>query len=120
MKFLIFGAGRTGESVPESLVSERNDITFIDTDPARLHTLQDRLDLRGVVGNGIQPSVLKEAGIEDTGMPIVCALNDEINLAACRVAKDVFNVSPPLPVCAAPTFRTTAPCRARRVLRSTR
>ena len=41
--------------------------------PARLHTLQDRLDLRGVVGNGIKPSVLKEAGIEDTDMPIDCA-----------------------------------------------
>ena len=113
-------APRVGESVPESLVSERNDITVIDTDPARLHTLQDRLDLRGVVGNGIQPSVLKEAGIEDTDMPIDCAPNDETNLAACKVAKDMFNVPPRLPVCAAPSSRTTAPCRARRVLRSTR
>ncbi|MDP3612540.1 MAG: NAD-binding protein, partial [Rubrivivax sp.] len=62
MKILILGAGRVGESVAESLVSERNDITVIDTNPARLRELQDRLDLRGVVGNGIQPSVLREAG----------------------------------------------------------
>ena len=44
---MILGAGRVGESVAESLVSERNDITVIDTDPV------------GVFGNGIQPSVLR-------------------------------------------------------------
>ena len=62
MNIIILGAGRVGESVAESLVSEQNDITVIDQDPARLRLLEERLDLRGVVGNGIQPSVLREAG----------------------------------------------------------
>ncbi len=92
MKILILGAGRVGESVAESLVSERNDITVVDSDPARLAQLQDRLDLRGVVGNGIQPSVLREAGIEDTDLLIACAPLDETNLVACKVAKQQFNV----------------------------
>ena len=92
MKIVILGAGRVGESVAESLVSEQNDITLIDTDPARLRVLQDRLDLRGVVGNGIQPSVLEEAGIEDADMLISCAPMDETNLVVCKVAHDVFNV----------------------------
>ena len=92
MKILILGAGRVGESVAESLVSEQNDITVIDTDPARLRALQDRLDLRGVVGNGIQPSVLREAGVEDTDMLIACAPADETNLVACKLAHDLFNV----------------------------
>jgi trk system potassium uptake protein TrkA len=92
MKILILGAGRVGESVAESLVSERNDITVVDTDVARLRELQDRLDLRTVAGNGIQPSVLKEAGIEDTDMVIACAPMDETNLVVCKIAHDVFNV----------------------------
>jgi len=92
MKILILGAGRVGESVAESLVSERNDITVIDTDPARLHELQERLDLRTVAGNGIQPSVLREAGVEDTDLLIACAPGDETNLVACKVAHEVFNV----------------------------
>jgi trk system potassium uptake protein TrkA len=54
--------------------------------------LQDRLDLRGVVGNGIQPSVLREAGIEEADMLIACAPQDETNLVACKVAHDLFNV----------------------------
>ncbi|MBP6765175.1 MAG: Trk system potassium transporter TrkA [Rubrivivax sp.] len=92
MKIIILGAGRVGQSVAESLVSEHNDITVIDTDPARLRVLQERLDLRGVAGNGIQPSVLKEAGIEDADMLIACAPQDETNLVTCKVAHDLFNV----------------------------
>ncbi|MEF7616327.1 Trk system potassium transporter TrkA [Aquincola sp. MAHUQ-54] len=92
MNILIIGAGRVGESVAESLVSERNDITVVDTDPRRLAALQDRLDLRGVAGNGIQPSVLREAGADDCDMLIACAAADETNLVVCKVAHDVFNV----------------------------
>ena len=50
MKIIILGAGRVGESVADSLVSERNDITVIDTDARRLRDLESRFDLRGVVG----------------------------------------------------------------------
>jgi trk system potassium uptake protein TrkA len=92
MNILILGAGRVGESVAESLASEQNDITVVDTDPAKLAVLQDRLDLRGVAGNGIQPSVLREAGIEDADLFIACAPLDETNLVACKVAHEVFNV----------------------------
>jgi trk system potassium uptake protein len=92
MKILILGAGRVGESVAESLVSEKNDITVIDTNPSRLVALQDRMDLRGVAGNGTQPSVLREAGVEDADMVIACAPQDETNLVVCKLAHDLFNV----------------------------
>lgn len=92
MNIIILGAGRVGESVAESLVSEQNDITVIDMDPARLRALEDKLDLRGVVGNGIQPSVLRDAGAKDADMVIACAAADETNLVVCKVAHDVFNV----------------------------
>ncbi len=92
MKIIILGAGRVGESVAESLVSEHNDITVIDQDPAKLRLLEERLDLRGVVGNGIQPSVLAEAGARDADMLIACAALDESNLVCCKVAHDSFQV----------------------------
>ncbi|MCU0773159.1 MAG: Trk system potassium transporter TrkA [Ideonella sp.] len=109
MKVVILGAGRVGESVAESLVSERNDITVIDTDPARLHQLQDRLDLRGVVGNGIQPSVLREAGIEDADMLIGCAPMDETNLTVCKVAHDLFGVPTTIARLRSPEFVDGSP-----------
>ncbi len=92
MKIVILGAGRVGSSVAESLCSESNDITVIDTDGSRLSALQDRLDLRTVVGNAAQPSVLREAGAEDADMVIAATQSDETNLVACHLAARVFNV----------------------------
>ena len=105
MNIVILGAGRVGESVAESLASEQNDITVIDTDPARLNALQDRLDLRGVTGNGIQPSVLKAGGIEDADLFIACAPLDETNLGACKVAHDLFNVPTTIARLRSPEFQ---------------
>ena len=81
-----------GQSVAESLVSERNDITVIDTDAERVRDLEGHFDLRGVVGNGIDPAVLAEAGANDTDLLIACAAQDETNLVCCKVAQLMFNI----------------------------
>jgi trk system potassium uptake protein len=109
MNIIILGAGRVGESVAESLVSEQNDITVIDQDPARLRLLEERLDLRGVVGNGIQPSVLREAGAQDADMVIACAASDESNLVVCKVAHDIFNVPSTIARLRSPEFNEGDP-----------
>ena len=92
MKIIILGAGRVGYSVAESLVSERNDITVIDTDARRLRELESRFDLRGVVGSGIDPHVLAEAGAKDTDLLIACAALDETNLVCCKLAQVLFEI----------------------------
>jgi trk system potassium uptake protein TrkA len=92
MKIIILGAGRIGESVASTLVSERNDITVIDRDPQRLRELEERFELRGVVGNGIEPEVLAEAGARDADMLIACAAMDETNLVCCKVAQQMFSI----------------------------
>ncbi|MCE3273829.1 MAG: trkA [Ramlibacter sp.] len=92
MRIIILGAGRVGESVAENLASERNDITVIDPDPQRLRSLEDRLDLRGVPGNGLHADVMRRAGAEDADMLIACASLDETNLVACKIAHDVFRI----------------------------
>jgi trk system potassium uptake protein len=114
MNILILGAGRVGESVAESLASEANDITVIDTDPARLAALQDRLDLKGVAGNGIQPSILREAGVEDADLFIACAPMDETNLVACKVAHHMFNVPTTIARIRSPEFQDDAPLTTER------
>lgn len=113
MNIVILGAGRVGESVAESLASEQNDITVIDTDPVRLRQLEDRLDLRGVAGNGIQPSVLRDAGIEDADLLIACAPLDETNLVACKVAHEVFHVPTTIARLRSPEFQDGSPLMGR-------
>jgi trk system potassium uptake protein TrkA len=105
LKIIILGAGRVGASVAASLVSERNDITVVDTDVAQLRLLQDKLDLRTVAGNGTHPPVLEQAGIEDADMLIATAARDETNLVACQLAARMFNVPTRIARIRAPEFQ---------------
>lgn len=92
MKVIILGAGRVGTSVAERLVGEANDITVVDIDPGRLRQLQDRLDLRTVVGSASHPEILEQAGAIDADMILAVTQNDETNLVACKLASILFNV----------------------------
>ncbi len=92
MRIIILGAGRVGSSVAESLVSEANDITVVDTDLERLRKLQDRLDLRTVTGNASHPAVLARAGARDADLILAVTQSDETNLVACKLAATMFNV----------------------------
>ena len=91
MKILILGAGQVGSTVAESLVSEANDITVVDTDAAKLQMLQNRFDLRTLVGNASHPSVLKKAGLADADMLLAVTQSDEVNMVACKLAASLFN-----------------------------
>ena len=92
MKVIILGVGQVGASVAEGLVSEENDITVVDTDAQRLTALQDKLDLRTVVGNAATPATLRNAGAEDADMLIAVTQSDQTNLVACKIAHSVFNI----------------------------
>ena len=91
MKILILGAGQVGSTVAESLVGEANDITVVDCDGDKLRQLQDRLDLRTLVGNAAHPSVLEQAGIRDTDILLAVTQSDEVNLVACKLAASLYN-----------------------------
>lgn len=90
MKIVILGAGQVGGNLADTLAHEDNDITLVDLDQERLRTLQDRLDIRTVVGMASHPTVLADAGADDADL-IICVTNsDEVNMAAAQVALALF------------------------------
>ena len=80
MKILIIGAGRIGSAVAESLVSEANDITLIDRNADNIASLMSHYDLRGLIGEAVSPSLLKEAGADDTDMLLAVTSSDECDV----------------------------------------
>ncbi|WP_006786430.1 Trk system potassium transporter TrkA [Thiorhodospira sibirica] len=90
MKIIILGAGQVGSSVAQSLASEANDITIVDTRAEILRELQDRLDLRTITGMAAHPDVLEAAGGRDADMIIAVTNSDETNMIACQVAYTLF------------------------------
>jgi len=90
MRIVIVGAGQVGGTLAENLAREKNDITVVDIDAARLAELQDRLDIRTVVGIGSYPDVLFDAGIKDADMLVAVTNSDEVNITACQVAYSLY------------------------------
>ena len=91
MQIIILGAGQVGTGMARSLSQEENDITVVDTVPERLRELQEKLDIRTVLGHGAHPQTLIRAGIEDADLLIALTNSDETNMVACQVAYSLFN-----------------------------
>jgi trk system potassium uptake protein TrkA len=90
MQIIILGAGQVGTGMARSLTAEDFDITVVDTDPDRLRELQEKLDIRTVLGHAAHPEVLIRAGIEDADLLIALTNSDETNMVACQVAYSLF------------------------------
>ncbi|MBS1200525.1 MAG: Trk system potassium transport protein TrkA [Proteobacteria bacterium] len=91
MKIIILGAGQVGRTAAYQLSREQaNDVTIVDTRDEVLRDLQDRLDVRTVVGSAAHPSILEAAGGADADMIVALTNSDEVNMIACQVAHSLF------------------------------
>jgi len=91
MKIIILGAGQVGRTLAEHLLTERNDITLVDIDEAKLTSASEKLDLRTIEGNAAYPSTLESAGAKDADMLLAVTGSDETNMLACQIAYTLFN-----------------------------
>ena len=92
MKILILGAGQVGSSAAYHLSREEaNDVTVVDVRADVLRELQDRLDIRTVVGHAAYPEVLDRAGANDADIVVALTDMDEINMVPCQVAYTLFH-----------------------------
>lgn len=92
MKVIICGAGRVGQGIATRLATENNTVTVIDVSSQLVRNISTELDVRGIVGHGAHPNVLKRAGVEDADMIIAVTYSDEVNMVACQVAHSLFSV----------------------------
>jgi trk system potassium uptake protein len=92
MKILILGAGQVGSSAAYHLSREEaNAVTVVDVRADILRELQDRLDIRTVVGHAAYPEVLERAGAKDADIVVALTDMDEINMVACQIAYTLFH-----------------------------
>ena len=91
MKIVILGAGQVGRTAAYQLAREEaNEVTVVDTNEELLRDLQDRLDIRTVVGNASFPSILEAAGAESADILVALTSSDEVNMMACEVAYTLY------------------------------
>ena len=91
-KIIVFGGGQVGSSVAKILSDDGNDITLVDVDKAVLENLKEQIDIKTIHGLASHPSIQRLADADNSDMVIAVTGNDEVNMAACHVAKNIFNV----------------------------
>ena len=92
MRVIVCGAGRVGVGIARRLSRENNDVTVVDQSKQLIRKVAERLDVRGVVGNGAYPETLEEAGAREADMIIAVTYSDEVNMVSCQIAHTLFNV----------------------------
>ena len=92
MRVIVCGAGRVGVGIARRLSRENNDVTVVDQSKQLIRKVAERLDVRGVVGNGAYPETLEEAGAREADMIIAVTYSDEVNMVSCQIAHSLFNV----------------------------
>jgi trk system potassium uptake protein TrkA len=90
VKIIILGAGQVGGTLAEHLADEQNEITVVDSEASTLRALQERLDIKTVLGDAAHPSTLFNAGAEHAEMLIAVTNSDEMNMLACQIAFTLY------------------------------
>jgi len=87
MRVVIIGAGNAGHRLASRLCDEKHDVVLVDHRAQPLEESAAELDVQTVVGNGISPQTLKEAGVAKAGLVATVTNRDEINILAAVSAR---------------------------------
>jgi trk system potassium uptake protein TrkA len=92
MYILIVGGGRIGYNLAKILLGEGHEVLVIEKDPSRYELIVEELGSVALLGDGSRVGVLKEAGAARADLLIAATGKDEDNLAACQLARHLFNI----------------------------
>ncbi len=92
MYVIIVGCGRIGSRLAQLLSSNEDNVVILDKDLAKFEDLDQSLDGLTIEGDGTDQDVLKRAGIYKADVFIATTEDDNTNLMACQIAKQVFKV----------------------------
>ncbi len=93
MKVIIVGGGQVGSYLASLLLSNGHDVSVIEHRENVFYKLEEELPKEAVIlGNGSDPVILEEAGIEDASVVAAVSGADEINLVVSTLAKMEFGV----------------------------
>jgi len=91
MYIIIIGCGKIGSYLANLLQDEHN-VVVVDREEKSFSKLGDSFNGIYLSGDGLDPDVLKEAGIEKADALVVTTSNDNINIVVAQIAKKIFNV----------------------------
>ncbi len=92
MYILIIGAGKVGYFLAKRLCQGKHTVSIVDKDRLVCEEAAKELGALVVNGDGCDPKILEEAGIQRADVLAAVTGDDEDNLIICQLAKEKFNL----------------------------
>jgi trk system potassium uptake protein TrkA len=92
MYIIIVGAGKVGYFLAKRLCQGRHTVSIVEKDKLICEEIARELEALVISGDGCDPRILEEAGIERADVLAAVTGEDEDNLIICQLAKERFNV----------------------------
>jgi trk system potassium uptake protein TrkA len=87
MNIVVIGLGEVGKHIASVLSKEDHNVTIVDADANAIAVIEDRLDVRSVVGRAGSAKIMKEIEIEKSDLVISVTNLDEVNIFTALIAK---------------------------------
>ena len=92
MYVIVVGAGKVGWNIARELLDKGHELTLIENDRERYHTVEQELEHNIQYGDASELWVLERAGVQRADMVIAVTGDDEDNMLICQVAKEKYMV----------------------------
>lgn len=92
MYIIIVGAGNIGYFLTRRLYQDKHTVAVVERDKERAEKIAKSLDVLVINGDGCDPQVLEDAGIARANVIAAVTGDDDVNLVACQIAKEEFNI----------------------------
>lgn len=89
---IIIGCGRLGANLANELSNAGENVLILDENKDSFRKLASNFGGLSVIGNGTDLDKLNEIKLGDASTVIAVTDNDNINIMAAQIAKEVFNV----------------------------
>ncbi|MDD3230800.1 MAG: NAD-binding protein [Oscillospiraceae bacterium] len=92
MESIIIGGGKIGYNLLKILREKKYQAMMVEMNRNTCLKIADELDAEVICGDGTDPDVLRDAGIEDAEIVAAVTGTDEENLVICQIAKLDFHI----------------------------
>jgi trk system potassium uptake protein TrkA len=92
MQIVVAGCGKVGSQFARIMAEEGHEIAVVDSSSENLKLLGTNFQGVTILGVPIDEDILKEAGIESADGFAAVTPDDNINMMACQIAKEIFHV----------------------------
>ncbi len=93
MHIIIIGGGRLGIFLAKRLLTGKNTIVVVEKEQEAAHDLAKDLGAIIINGDGCDPSILEQAGVDHADVVAAVTGKDEDNFIVCQIAKEKYKVN---------------------------